>query len=175
MIWGKRDSGVQGVAVGQCGLCSGHLERAARYGNVWKSARDKGRMRFEAGKVRRGQVIKGLECLPSSGLDPPRAGALLEGSELRGHWLELTKGADRSRGQVECGLYRVGPEAVSGAVGPGKGTVWTQDAIRRERAVFPLDFKGGKRFNSRGGWGEGSQMGGGFSLGNGSTRFCCPY
>lgn len=120
MIWGKRDSGVQGVAVGQCGLCSGHLERAARYGNVWKSARDKGRMRFEAGKVRRGQVIKGLECLPSSGLDPPCAGTLLEGSEPRGHWLELTKGADRSRGQVECGLYRVGPEAVSGAAGPGR-------------------------------------------------------
>lgn len=62
---------------------------------------------------------------------------------------------------MEHGFYGVGLEAA----GPGEDTGWTDDVILQERAIFPLDSKGSKRFNSRGtrgghpGWGEGSTLG----------------
>lgn len=37
----------------------------------------------------------------------------------------------------------------------GEDTVWTEDTTLWDRAVFPLDFKGSKRFKSRGGAGGG--------------------
>lgn len=72
---------------------------------------------------------------------------------------------------MEPGLYGVGREAA----GPGEDTGWTEDVIPQKRAVFPLDLKGGKRFNSRGAGGHPDGRGARHTLGKGFTRLCCSY